>query len=70
LPRRNLTITKTEDKSTSDAVKDIPLSNPEGLRNLIRAVMREAFEAGLTNADIEALESSRDRTPAKPMCFE
>lgn len=27
-------------------------------------------EAGLTNADFEALEQARDRTPAKPMSFE
>lgn len=27
-------------------------------------------EAGLTNADFEVLEESRDRTPAKPISFE
>lgn len=27
-------------------------------------------EAGLTNTDFEALEQSRDRTPAVPMSFE
>lgn len=27
-------------------------------------------KAGLTNADFEALEQDRDRTPAKPMSFE
>ena len=27
-------------------------------------------EAGLTNADFEALEQSHDRTPAAPMSFE
>ena len=27
-------------------------------------------EAGLTNADLEALDRGRDRTPAKPMSFE
>ncbi|WP_025030092.1 FitA-like ribbon-helix-helix domain-containing protein [Nitratireductor aquibiodomus] len=27
-------------------------------------------KAGLTNADFEALEQARDRTPAKPMSFE
>ena len=27
-------------------------------------------EAGLTNADFEALDQSRDRTPAAPMSFE
>ena len=27
-------------------------------------------EAGLTNADFEALEQARDRTPATPMSFE
>lgn len=27
-------------------------------------------EAGLTNADFEGLENTRNRTPAKPMSFE
>lgn len=27
-------------------------------------------EAGLTNADFEGLENTRDRTPANPMSFE
>ncbi len=27
-------------------------------------------DAGLTNADFEALEQGRDRTPAKPISFE
>ena len=27
-------------------------------------------EAGLTNADFEALDQGRDRTPARPMSFE
>jgi hypothetical protein len=32
-------MTKTEGKTASAAVKDILLSNPDGLRDMIRAVM-------------------------------
>jgi hypothetical protein len=38
-PRRNPTMTKTEGKTASAAVKDILLSSPDGLRDVIRAVM-------------------------------
>jgi hypothetical protein len=38
-PRRNATMTKTEGKSASASVKDILLSNPDGPREVIRAVM-------------------------------
>jgi transposase-like protein len=38
-------MTKTEGKSASAAVKDILLQNPDGLREVIRAVMQEVLEA-------------------------
>lgn len=53
------------------------------IRNILEEAVRPAHrlrigsamaalsrEAGLTNADFEALEQSRDRTPAAPMSFE
>ncbi|TPI44446.1 hypothetical protein FJ414_01640 [Mesorhizobium sp. B3-1-6] len=41
-------MTKTENKTASAAVKDILLSNAEGLREVIRAVMQEGLEAHAT----------------------
>ncbi len=38
-------MTKTEGKTDSVAVKDILLSNPDGLREVIRTVMQEALGA-------------------------
>ena len=38
-------MTKTEGKAASAAVKEILLSNPDGLRDVIRAVMQEVLEA-------------------------
>ena len=47
---------------------------PEGRLRLGTALSEASRELGLTNADIEALESSleqvRDRRPAEPMTFE
>ena len=40
-------MTKTEVKTASAAVKDILLSNPEGLHEVMIAVMQEVFEAGI-----------------------
>ena len=53
------------------------------MRNILEAAVRPADrlrigsalsalsrDAGLTNADFEALEQSRDRTPAAPTSFE
>ncbi|ESZ65971.1 transposase, partial [Mesorhizobium sp. L103C131B0] len=55
-------MTKTEGKSTSAAVKDILLSNPEGLHEVIRAVMQEVLEAEME----EALGASKgERTPER-----
>ncbi|ESY46372.1 MULTISPECIES: hypothetical protein [unclassified Mesorhizobium] len=38
-------MTKTEVKTASAAVKDILLSNPDGLHEVLRAVMQEVLEA-------------------------
>jgi len=55
-------MTKTEGKSASAAVKDILLSNPEGLREVIRAVMQEVLEAEMD----EALGAAKgERTPER-----
>ncbi len=50
-------MTKTEGKTASAAVKDILPSNPDGLRDVIRAVMQEVLEAEME----EALEGSSAR---------
>ncbi|SEI22276.1 Transposase, Mutator family [Rhizobium tibeticum] len=53
-------MTKSEGKTASAAVKDILLSNPDGLRELIRTVMQEVLEAEMD----EALGASKgERTP-------
>jgi hypothetical protein len=55
-------MTKTEGKSASAAVKDILLSNPDGLHEVIRAVMQEVLEAEME----EALGASKgERTPER-----
>jgi len=55
-------MTKTEGKSASAAVKDILLSNPDGLRDVIRAVMQEVLEAEME----DALGASKgERTPER-----
>ncbi|TIT48976.1 MAG: IS256 family transposase, partial [Mesorhizobium sp.] len=48
-------MTKTESKTASAAVKDILLSNPDGLHEVIRAVMQEVLEAEMD----EALDASK-----------
>ena len=55
-------MTNTEVKTASAAVKAILLSNPEGLHEVIRAVMQEVLEAEME----EALGASkRERTPER-----
>ena len=55
-------MTKTEGRSASAAVKDILLSNPDGLRDVIRAVMQEVLEAEMD----EALGAHKgERTPER-----
>ena len=43
-------MTKTESRTASSAVKDILLSNPDGLHEVIRAVMQEVLEAEMDEA--------------------
>lgn len=43
-------MTKSEGKTASAAVKDILLSNPDGLRDVIRAVVQEVLEAEMDEA--------------------
>lgn len=55
-------MTKNEGKTASAAVKDILLSNPDGLRDVIGAVMQEVLEAEMD----EALGASKgERTMAR-----
>jgi putative transposase len=55
-------MTKIEGKTASAAVQDILLSNPDGLRDVIRAVMQEVLEAEMD----EALGASKgERTIAR-----
>ncbi|MBX4990814.1 transposase-like protein [Rhizobium binae] len=55
-------MTKTEDKTAVAAVKDILLANPDGLREVIRAVMQEVLEAEMD----EALGAQKgERTPER-----
>ncbi|WP_245271911.1 IS256 family transposase [Mesorhizobium sp. LNJC391B00] len=55
-------MTKTEVKTASAAVKDILLSNPDGLHEVLRAVMQEVLEAEMD----EALGASKsERTPER-----
>jgi len=59
-------------RSTEAEIRDIleKAARPEGrirLGSLLAAIGREA---GLTNADVEAIRQRRDPTPAAPMTFE
>lgn len=55
-------MTRIEGKTASAAVKDILLSNPDGLREVIHAVMQEVLEAEMD----EALGASKgERTPER-----
>ncbi|MGZ2464553.1 transposase-like protein [Sinorhizobium medicae] len=55
-------MTKTEGKTASAAVKDILLSNPDWLREVIRTVMQEVLEAEMD----EALGAAKgERTPER-----
>ena len=58
-------MTKSEGKTASATVKDTLLSNPDGLRDVIRAVMQEVLEAEMA----EALGASKgERTPERLGC--
>ena len=55
-------MTRTEGKTSSAAVKDILLSNPDGLRDVVRAVLQEVLESEMN----EALAASKgERTPER-----
>ena len=55
-------MTKTEGRTASTAVKEILLSNPDGLRDVIRAVMQEVLEVEMD----EALGAHKgERTPER-----
>jgi len=54
-------MTKTESKTASASVKDILLSNPDRLRDVIRAVMQEVLEAEMEEA-LGASESLASET--------
>jgi plasmid stability protein len=64
------------DRSTEAEMRAIleAAVRPEGRVQLGTVLSEASRELGLTNADIEALESSleqvRDRRPAEPMTFE
>ena len=58
-------MTKTESKTASAAVKDILLSSPDGLREVIRAVMQEVLEAEMD----EALGASKGERTAERLGY-
>jgi transposase-like protein len=61
-PGGNTTMTKTDGKTASAAVKDILLSNPDGPREVIRTVMQEVLEAEMD----ETLGAAKgERTPGR-----
>ncbi|SCK58842.1 Plasmid stability protein [Variovorax sp. HW608] len=59
-------------RSTEAEMRDIleTAVRPASRLRLGSALSALSRDAGLTNADFEALEQSRDRTPATPMSFE
>jgi plasmid stability protein len=59
-------------RSTEAEIRDIleAAVRPAERLRIGSALTALSREAGLTNADVEALENSRDRTPAEPMTFE
>ena len=46
---RNAAMTKKEPKLTSTAVKDLMLQSPEGMREVVRAVLQEVLEAEMND---------------------
>lgn len=59
-------------RSTEAEIRDIleEAVRPANRLRIGSAMAALSREVGLTNADFEALEQSRDRTPAVPMSFE
>jgi hypothetical protein len=67
-------MTKTEGKTASAAVKDILLSNPDGLREVIRTVMQHARDASRSARRKDLLSRFRhgshcDKGPASSVWF-
>jgi transposase-like protein len=62
---RNAAMTKKEDKTASAAVKEILLSNPDGLGEVIRAVMQEVLEAEMD----ETLGASKSERTAERLGY-
>lgn len=59
-------MTRSEGKTASAAVKEILLSNPDGLRDVIRAVMQEVLEAEMDEALMPAAASISLQTENLP----
>lgn len=59
-------------RSTEAEIRDIleEAVRPANRLRIGSAMAALSREAGLTNADFEALEQTRNRTPAVPMSFE
>jgi plasmid stability protein len=59
-------------RSTEAEIRDIleEAVRPANRLRIGSAMAALSRDAGLTNADFQALEQSRDRTPAEPMSFE
>ncbi|OIS92556.1 FitA-like ribbon-helix-helix domain-containing protein [Brucella cytisi] len=59
-------------RSTEAEIRDIleEAVRPANRLRIGSALAALSRDAGLTNADFEALEQARDRTPAVPMSFE
>ena len=59
-------------RSTEAEIRDIleTAVRPANRLRIGSAMAALSREAGLTNADFEALEQNRDRTPVVPMSFE
>ena len=57
-------MTKTEGKTASAAVKELLLQSPDGLREVVRAVLQEVLEAEMTEA-LGAEKGERTRGPAR-----
>ena len=50
IPMGNLAMTKIEAKPASGSVKELFSQSPDGLREIVRAVMQEMLEAEMTDA--------------------
>jgi transposase-like protein len=55
-------MTNTKDKPAAAAIKDLLNCNPDGLREIVRAVMQEMLEVEVTDA-LQAGKGERDWKP-------